>query len=271
MIKMIALDLDNTLLNSQRHISEANTRILKKLHKQGKEIVLCTGRPINAIWAWLSQLGLMNENDYSVNFNGSLVIHNVDKQPLMADGMQKGHFASLHEFCAAHDYPLDILDFSGVYPINDLPLSGYEKRLGGNMHFLHIPFSKLPDVDYSKAVICTAPRVLDQIVQNLPEKLKHDFHIVRSQPMILEFLKPGVDKGSALDVLLKRFGWTRDNLMTFGDAQNDLEMLASAKVGVAMANGTPAAKQTANAVTEVDNDHDGVAQFLQTYFADENV
>ncbi|GAB5052867.1 Cof-type HAD-IIB family hydrolase [Pediococcus ethanolidurans] len=270
MIKMIALDLDNTLLNADKKISEANTQILKKLHKQGKEIVLCTGRPINAIWDWLTQLGLMGENDYSVNFNGSLVIRNVDKKPLMADGMKRAHFGDLHKFCLANEYPLDILDFSGVYPINDLPLSGYEKRLGGNMHFLHVPFAKLPAVDYSKAVICTEPATLDHIVTHMPAQLKQEFHIVRSQPMILEFLKPGIDKGSALDVLLKHFEWTRDNLMTFGDAQNDLEMLASAGVGVAMANGTPEAKQTANQVTAVDNDHDGVANFLTTYFAANN-
>lgn len=269
MIKMIALDLDNTLLNSEKKISETNTKALKQLHKQGKAIVLCTGRPINAIWDWLTQLGLMDENDYSVNFNGSLVIHNVDKKPLMADGMKRDHFAHLHEFCAAHQYPLDILDFNGVYPINDLPLSGYEKRLGGNMHFLHIPFAKMPDASYSKAVICTDPGVLDQIVANMPEQLTKEFHIVRSQPMILEFLKPGIDKGSALDVLLKHFGWTRDNLMTFGDAQNDLEMLASAGVGVAMANGTAEAKRTANRETDLDNNHDGVADFLTSYFVKE--
>lgn len=264
---MIALDLDNTLLNSEKKISETNTRVLKQLHRQGKRIVLCTGRPINAIWDWLKQLELMGEKDYSVNFNGSLVIHNVDKQPLMADGMKRAHFADLHKFCMAHGYPLDILDFNGGYPINDLPLSGYEKRLGGNMHFLHTPFIKLPAVDYSKAVICATPATLNHIVAHMPAQLKQEFHIVRSQPMILEFLKPGIDKGSALDVLLDHFGWTRENLMTFGDAQNDLEMLASAGVGVAMANGTPEAKQTANQVTAVDNDHDGVAQFLTTYFS----
>ncbi|AMV63566.1 HMP-PP hydrolase (pyridoxal phosphatase) Cof [Pediococcus damnosus] len=267
MIKMIALDLDNTLLNSDKKISEANTAALKKLHKAGKAVVLCTGRPINAIWDWLKQLGLMNEKDYSVNFNGSLVIHNVDKKPLMEKGMKRDHFTHLHEFCEAHNYPLDILDFNGVYPINDLPLSGYEKRLGGNMHFLHVPFAKIPDVDYSKAVICTEPATLDKIVAEMPAQLSKEFHIVRSQPMILEFLKPGIDKGSALDVLLDHLGWTRENLMTFGDAENDLEMLASAGVGVSMANGTPEAKKTANHVTVLDNNHDGVADFLKTYFA----
>lgn len=50
MIKMIALDLDNTLLNSQKEISERNAKILRHLHQEGVKVVLCTGRPINAIW-----------------------------------------------------------------------------------------------------------------------------------------------------------------------------------------------------------------------------
>lgn len=267
MIKMIALDLDNTLLNSKMEISDMNTKILKKLHKQGKKIVLCTGRPINAIWDWLNQLGLMSEDDYSVNFNGSLIVHNIDKKPLMADGMKRTHFKNLHDFCVNNNFPLDILDFSGLYPISDLPISGYEKRFGMSLRAAYTPFFKLPEVDYSKAVICTEPATIDQIVKTLPKQLKEDFHIVRSQPMILEFLKPGIDKGSALDLLLRHFEWTRENLMTFGDAENDLEMLASAGIGVSMANGTPEAKQTANHVTALDNNHDGVADFLETYFA----
>jgi HAD superfamily hydrolase (TIGR01484 family) len=58
MIKMIALDMDNTLLNSQKEISPRNEAVLKRLHEQGIKIVLCTGRPINAIWPYIEQLGL---------------------------------------------------------------------------------------------------------------------------------------------------------------------------------------------------------------------
>ena len=53
MIKMIALDMDNTLLNSQKEISPRNEAVLKRLHEQGIKIVLCTGRPINAIWPYI--------------------------------------------------------------------------------------------------------------------------------------------------------------------------------------------------------------------------
>ena len=68
MIKMIALDLDNTLLNSRKEISARNEAVLKKLHEQGIRVVLCTGRPINAIWPYIEQLGLTAAEDYTITF-----------------------------------------------------------------------------------------------------------------------------------------------------------------------------------------------------------
>ena len=77
MIKMVALDLDGTLLTSDKKISQRNEAILKQLHHDGIKIVLCTGRPINAIWKYIEQLGLTNVDDYTITFNGALVIQNV--------------------------------------------------------------------------------------------------------------------------------------------------------------------------------------------------
>ena len=65
MIKMIALDLDNTLLNSDKEISARNERVLKALHDRGVHVVLCTGRPINAIWPYIEQLGLTRPDDFT--------------------------------------------------------------------------------------------------------------------------------------------------------------------------------------------------------------
>ena len=80
MIKMIALDLDNTLLNSDKEISARNERVLKALHDRGVHVVLCTGRPINAIWPYIEQLGLTRPDDFTITFNGGLVINNVTKE-----------------------------------------------------------------------------------------------------------------------------------------------------------------------------------------------
>jgi hydroxymethylpyrimidine pyrophosphatase-like HAD family hydrolase len=81
----------------------------------------------------------------------------------------------------------------------------------------------------------------------------------------LEFLPPHTDKASGLKQLLGHFDENYDNLMAFGDEENDLGMLTAAKVGVAMANAIPAVKAATDFDT-LSNDEDGVAVFLENYF-----
>lgn len=265
MIKMVALDLDGTLLTSDKKISERNERELKILAHQGIKIVLCTGRPINAIWKYIEQLGLTEQEDFTITFNGALVIQNPQRQVLAQQGMTKQQLELVHDFGASHQLPLDVLDFNAVYQLTDLTPSIYQQMLNANIDFIPTAFQQLQSHPYSKAVIAAGADVLDQAVAQLTPEMFSHYHIVRSQPKILEFLDHDMDKAVGLKALLAHYGWTFDNLMTFGDAENDLGMLKAAKVGVVMANGLPAIKEQGNNVT-LNNDQDGVAVFLEKYF-----
>ncbi len=265
MIKMIALDLDNTLLNSDKQISQVNEAELKKLHEAGIKVVLCTGRPINAIWKFIEQLGLDHPEDYTITFNGGLVVRNQDKQELSQTGMKRSQLEPLFAFAKENNYPLDILDFKQVYPMSELKPSIYRQMLAAKMDFVPSEFNDLTDELYSKAIMADAPAVLDEAVANLPKSVKDNYHIVRSQDRILEFLPVKSDKAAGLEQLLHHFGWNFSNLMAVGDAENDAGMLEHAKVGVAMENATPEIKKVANAET-LSNDQDGVAAYLKKYF-----
>jgi len=109
MIKMIALDLDETLLNTDKTISEENAATLRKLHEAGIKVVLCTGRPINAIWGYLEQLGLTTSEDYTITFNGALVIQNATKEALAQSGLSKHDFQPLNALKTANTYFLSCL------------------------------------------------------------------------------------------------------------------------------------------------------------------
>jgi HAD superfamily hydrolase (TIGR01484 family) len=73
MIKLIAIDLDGTLLDGKKRISERNKQALQQAKAQGIKVVLCTGRPLRAIEPFLHELELQDEGDYSITFNGGLV------------------------------------------------------------------------------------------------------------------------------------------------------------------------------------------------------
>ncbi|MBW1604893.1 Cof-type HAD-IIB family hydrolase [Lactobacillus sp. Sy-1] len=266
MIKMIALDLDATLLTSGKTISEFNTQVIHRLHAAGLKIVICTGRPINVIQGYLEQLGLNQPDDDTITFNGSLVINNDTRQPLFKSGLQKEDFQPIYDFARTNDFPLNILDFDSIYDLTELVPSQYHTVMNADVQFIAKTFATLPDDQlYSKAIMSDDPAILDRARSQF-NNAGH-YHIVRSQPNILEFLAPHMNKAVGLKALLDHFNWTFDNLMAFGDAENDLEMLQSAGVGVAMQNAQPAIKQIANHTTEFDNDHDGVGRFLERFFA----
>ncbi|KRM57583.1 hypothetical protein C5L31_000278 [Secundilactobacillus malefermentans] len=265
MINMIALNLDNTLLTNDKRISQRNEQALKKLHEAGMMVVLCTGRPINAIWKYIEQLGLTSDLDYTITFNGALVIHNTDKKVLAKQGLKLTGLAPLYEFAKQHEFPLDVLDFDQVYPVSDLTPSIYQQMLGASMNYTPTPFAKLGDGLFSKAVMASQREKIDLVQATLDQNMTAHYHIVRSQPQIIEFLDHDMDKAVGLLELLTHFNWTYDNLMTFGDAENDLGMIKAAKVGVSMANGTDEIKQAANEIT-LSNEDDGVAAFTDGFF-----
>lgn len=265
MIKMIALDLDNTLLNSKKEISQRNEQVLKQLHEQGLRIVLCTGRPINAIWPYIEQLGLTKPDDYTITFNGGLVINNESREHLFELGMSKDDLNPLFDYVRQQQLPLDVLDFEQVYELNDYPGSIYQTVLK-NIKFNDIAMAELPTTTYSKAVMAIEPARLSKIIADLPADLKQHYHAVQSQPMIMEFLPKHLNKAVGLKALLDHFGADFSNLMSFGDADNDLEMIEAAAQGIVMANGLPKVKQAATAITD-SNDNDGVAKYCERYFA----
>lgn len=264
MTKLIALDLDRTLLNSAKEISPRNEQVLKQLHHQGIKVVLCTGRPLNAIRHYLAQLGLDEADDYTINFNGGSVTHNQTNTFLFQRGLTKANLAPLYEFVMANQLPLDVLDFEQVFEITTGQPSLYRQTVKG-IAFQAVEFTQLATEHlYSKAVLAIAPEQMATVkAAALADKtLTTNFTIVQSQPHILEFLPQGLNKAVGLQALVAHFGWTMADVMAFGDADNDREMLMAAGDGVVMANGLLAVKAIADHET-LTNDEDGVAVYLE--------
>lgn len=265
MIKMIALDLDNTLLNSDKKISIANQETLKVLHEQGISVVLCTGRPINAVWPYVEQLALLGPNDYTITFNGGMVVKNDDQSVLNQKSLLKADFDLIHQFASDHQLPLDILDFKQVYELTDLVKSTYKEVLNSPLEFVPMDYADLPDKEYSKAIMSEQVATLDQARTDLPAEITDSYQIVRSQPKIMEFLPKNMSKACGLEILLHHLELDFENLMAFGDAENDQEMLKAAHIGVAMDNASDEIKAIADDVT-LNHDEDGVAVYLHHYF-----
>jgi len=267
-IQMIALDMDNTLLLPNKTLSEKNTRVLKKLHQNGKKIVLTTGRPFPNVKNFITQLGLNQPNDHVILFNGGLIKNIRTDQNILDKHFVVKDVIDVFNVIANLNLPVDIVSQESVFSIKDFGQSHYVDLVGQLIPYFQSTLSQLPQtITFNKFVVCANESELDyleKVLQHTP-LLTQNLSFVRSRRMLLEFIPKGVNKGTALSKLLAHFSLTPENLMAFGDEENDFAMLKLAKVSVAMANAIPSIKQVANHTTK-SNQQDGVAVFLETYF-----
>lgn len=267
-IKLICFDLDGTLLTADKTIAPATAQVILDLYARGMHIAIATGRPIAAIGKFIDQLGLTGTDDYSLTFNGALVINNTTQANIFRLPTTKAAITPLYEWLAANDYPLDVLDFTQNWQISGIGHSQYTGLLRAPLLFERTSFANLAaEREYAKAVVVTDPNRLDELYTKMPTSIQSQYHMVRSQPKILEFLKPELDKRVGVAALTEHYGLKAENVMVFGDAENDLGMFAYAGTPVAMLNGSADVKALAAHITPATNDENGIGKFLSEYFA----
>lgn len=272
--KVIALDLDDTLLRSDKTISDYTVKTLKKAQSQGYSIVIATGRHPKSAVRYMQMLDCLNDHSYAICFNGAGVVRlneyvAFDSEvgyPLVCqeslNGAQAKELYALakENGCKCHAYSVD----RGLV-IEDHNEHTQREIDNGRVGFTEIDFSALDDNEkFFKLLIVGDKEVLDELEKRIPQKISAYFSVLRSEAHYLEFIPNHAHKGTGIESLCRTLGLSKDNAMAFGDAGNDLAMLVSAGLGVAMENGFDYVKEAADVVTK-SNDEDGVA-FLVNKF-----
>jgi Cof subfamily protein (haloacid dehalogenase superfamily) len=264
MIKLIAIDLDGTLLNSKKEISAANKETLAKAKAAGVKVVICTGRPLKAIHHILDELNLEEPGDYAVTFNGGLVQKNDTGEVMAKSALKMADIAYLYETIHPLGLPMDVISDTVVFQLPSEHASLY-KEANPFMDFYDGTVETLEQNRvYNKAISAVAATFLDEQIAKFPAEVRERFEVIKSRDMLLEFMPKGVTKAVGIDLLAKHLGITSEEVMTLGDEENDLPMIDYAGVGVAMGNAVPAIKAAANVETDT-NDNDGVAKAVEKY------
>ena len=264
-IKLIALDLDGTLLNSQKEIAERNKKALAAARDRGVKVVLTTGRPLKAMDFLLHELGLADQPDeYALTFNGGLIQRN-NGEVLDQAVLTYGQVHDFYDLTESLGIPLDAIHGGTVYQIQ----SDYESRyalVNPALEFEPVDFADLSSqYAYNKCVSCYEPEILDQAFLKIPEEMKERFGIFKSRAEILEFCPKDADKAKGLEKLIAILGLDREEVMTLGDEDNDYSMIAWAGLGVAMGNASERVKSVAKVVAPMTNDEDAVAWAIEKY------
>ena len=269
-IKLIALDLDNTLLLPDKTLSHRNKCILQTLHHHHIKIVLTTGRPLPNTKPILDQLNFTEKDDYVILFNGGLIKNLSNNNILLNKYFSIKNIQHILLILKSLSLPIDLVTQNHVYSIKEYGQSAYSQLISRSLPYSQINLSVLnthSNFQFNKFVVCATSEQLshlEKILSNSP-LINNQFNFVRSRRILLEFVPKNVNKALALNALLEHLSLTPDNLMAFGDEENDIEMIKLARIGVAMGNAIPKLKAAADFQT-LDNVHDGVSEFLESYF-----
>lgn len=269
MIKLIASDLDGTLLNSKKEISEKCVSNIKKFIQNNNYFVMCSGRPKYRVEKYLSLLNVYSFNQYYIGFNGALVFDVKNNKPIYSATLSRIEANMIVEIAKEHDVCVSIYTFDTVYTEK---ISNYviDNRIyeGVNVVMCDDLLKVKLNGDIYKVLFVDEPSKISRIRALLDEKLYEKYSIVSSAPHYAEFMNKLTSKGKALELLCNYLNVNLENVMAFGDAENDLSMLEVISYNVAMENSETKVKDICKYHT-LGNDNDGVNYIIEKLLREE--
>ena len=268
-IKLIAIDIDGTLINDQRQITPKTMAALKKASAAGVKVVLCTGRPMTGVAAYLDELGLNHQDDqYVISFNGGLA-QSTSERPVVTATIAFNDYLDLQNFYRKQGAKVIIETSDYIYTADQdiSPYTVHESDLVSmpiRYRTIDQQFQLKDQLEIGKVMLTDEAATIDAILPKLPAEFKERFTFVRSEPFYLEAVNPKAGKGNALTNLTAHLGIDLKDTMAIGNAQNDESMIEVAGIGVAMGNSVPSTIACADG-TVADNNHDGVAEAVEKY------
>lgn len=250
-IKLVATDIDGTLVKWDTSISDGVKDCIKKLQENGVKVVLVTGRMHCATKHLRDELGL---NSPVVSYQGGL-IKDSDGKTLYQENLDSDYAKEIINWAHKNDVHLNLYIDDKLYVEKD---DDCVKRYtdGKFVPYTVCPFeslkienvNKILAIDYGNAERVTG--WISELQAKFPE-----LYIVKSTPFFCEIGSPMAKKSLGVEFLAKHWNLSQDEILTIGDQNNDIELLKAGGVKVAMGNATPELKECANYITDsVEND-----------------
>lgn len=286
MSKLIAIDLDGTLLNSFGEISTKNKEKLVEAHEKGAEVVLASGRTTESILNFATELGICN---YLISGNGAIV-YDIKKQKILTNKfMKKNRLLEVIKTCEESGIYYNIYTEEAVitkslkyntlfYSKENEKKSDDKKTKIEIIEDIYKYVEEREKCDYTKVTICAESF---EMFINVIEKLKEikNVEVLDVSRMTKKIIKCGddeikleyfyteisnenVNKWTAIEYLMKILNIDKKDVIAIGDNINDKEMLSHAEVGVATGNSNPEIKKIAKLVV-ADNNSDGVSEAVE--------
>lgn len=260
-IKLVAIDLDDTLLNSGQEIGSENYKAVQAVKEKGVMVVLATGRMFRSAAIFADKLKL---DMPIIAYQGAWVKRAGDDKPLYCRNMEQAAALDVMQFLTEskiyfHIYSDDKLYVNTITDEVDFYIAaGIEPVEVGEL----CSFARGREI--IEIMAAAEENKLMEITENLKEKFGDTLYISRLKNRYIEIMHKKANKAAALEMICGHYGIERDQVMAIGDGYNDIPMLKWAGIGVAMGNAPAEVKKAADLVT-LSHDEQGVAYILHKW------
>lgn len=261
--RLIALDVDGTLLNDEHELTEQTIATIQEVHDQGSHIVLCTGRAPGSTLPILQQLGLEGT---MITHNGAATVHADERGLALINefSFTLSEIETMLAYVRREGIHFDVCTAFNMYieRIGEYEKKMYEKYLTSPKLVTDVSELGLPIVKFT---LFGQPEVLDRVEREWEElKLYGHLRMIRSGDLFIDVMSAEANKGNALKALAATLEIDASEIIAIGNYYNDLEMMGFAGLGIAVENSPEGVKAAADAVTATNND-EGVHKALVKY------
>ena len=266
-IRLIALDLDDTLLNDDREITDGTVAALRECAERGIYIVLCSGRAEDAILPFVRRLEIAGKESgrFLIAINGCSIFDLHKRQQIFCRKVEPEILIRTNEIAEARGLRSEVYTPDTIYYREETKWTKLDVDLCGLKGARVENYDDFLKTGFTKMLVPGEPSELLELQDQLRTEFGDRAVIFTSKPYFLEILPPNCGKGEAVSWLANELKIPMEETMGFGDSMNDESLIRMAGHGVAMCNGLEEIKKIARHVTELDNNHDGVGQFIRKH------
>lgn len=260
MIRLVALDMDGTLLNNEHLISERNKQAIQKAVAKGVKIVLLSGRNSVGMRKYVDELGI---KDLTASMNGAQILDNNKQEALYDLRIEKDAASEIIKYVESIGIHMNYYHDEAIACSIETDYSkDYTRATSAPITSVGSLYEYNKNRQPSKMLLIGERKLLNTarewIEKNHCNSVNHFF----SNSNYLEITHKNVSKGEALKLIAKHYNLSMDQVMAIGDGENDISMIKAAGTGVAMGNASEQVKEEADFIT-LSNDEDGVAHALE--------
>ncbi len=251
MYKLLALDIDGTLLKTDGTVCDSTLESLERVKKENVLVTISTGRPIQGVYQYIE---LLNLKAPIITYNGAMIIDSKTNNVIYEQQLNREDAKHIIELGLTYDANLIIWSDNKLYVnrLNDY-ISSYQKLSGEEANVID-DYEIVYNQGVTKIIWANEPEALTHFQKDIQGKVNGSVTYCTSKSHLLEFFDARVSKAKALEFIGKHLNIEKDEMIAIGDGNNDIDMIKYVGMGVAMENATEKVKSVANYITTSNND-----------------